>query len=152
MSQQQIHNLAEDNARFTSWGFRESKNGKNFEFLGLVGCIFVVLCVCVFLCVRQFTMWTRRDLAVHNIVHYRSPYCPKGEKNVDLLGLGLVRFFPLLLTILLLSLCSANHIGDITKYLNQCRGFVVLRGDFVASEPKIAPYMHDLGVARFTVQ
>lgn len=93
MSQQQIHNLAEDNARFTSWGFRESKNGKNFEFLGLVGCIFVVLCVCVFLCVRQFTMWTRRDLAVHNIVHYRSPYCPKGEKNVDLLGLGLVRFF-----------------------------------------------------------
>jgi len=46
MSQQQIHNLAEDNARFTSWGFRESKNGKNFEFLGLVGCIFVVLRVC----------------------------------------------------------------------------------------------------------
>ena len=97
------------------------------------------VCVCVFLCVRQFTMWTRRDLAVHNIVHHRSPYCPKGEKNVDLLGLGLVRFFFPFVD----NFCSwacANHIGDIRKYLNLCRWFVVLRGDFVASEPKIAPY------------
>ena len=40
------------------------------------------------------------------------------------------------------------HLGS----LQTKEHFVVLRGDFVASEPKIAPYMHDLGVARFTVQ
>lgn len=86
-------------------GVKKWQELRIFGFGGLYFCCFV--CVCVFLCVRQFTMWTRRDLAVHNIVHHRSPYCPKGEKNVDLLGLGLVRFFfPFCWQFLLLSLCE----------------------------------------------
>ena len=114
MTQQQMHNLAEETVRFAFCRFRESRNGKNFETPNLVGCIsFVFVSSWFFLYVRRFRVWIRRDLTVYDIVHHRWPCAPKGIRNVDLLGLTLVWlvrtiFFHFYWQLLLLRLCEPH--------------------------------------------
>ena len=100
-------------------GVKKWQELRIFGFGGLYFCCFacVFFCACISSQCGQGVTW--QFIISFTIVHLT---VPKANKNVDLLGLGLCDFSPFVD-----NFCSwvcANHIGDITKYLNQCRGFV----------------------------